>query len=81
MRCYDCGKPFCLECVGHDWIGVCSDYEEVLEDEEPSTVYQYARLMKNVYLDIEFEDGIFYTIQDEKIEQLSGQRRLKEQLA
>ena len=49
-------------------------------DLAPSTVYQYARLLKNVYLDIKFEDGVFYTIWNEKIEQLSGQMRLKEQL-
>ena len=48
-------------------------------DLAPSTVYQYARLMKNVYLDIRFEDGLFYTIQDQKIEQLTGQKRLEEQ--
>ena len=49
-------------------------------DLAPSTVYQYARIMKNVYLDIRFEDGLFYTIQDQKIEQLTGQKRLEEQI-
>ena len=45
----------------------------------PSTVYQYARLLKNVYLDIKFEDGIFSTVWNERMEQLSNQRRLKEE--
>jgi len=34
VRCYDCGKPYCLECVGEDWIGVCPDCAEVFETEE-----------------------------------------------
>jgi len=34
VRCYDCGKPYCLECAGGDWIGVCPDCEEVFETEE-----------------------------------------------
>ena len=34
VRCYDCDKPFCVECAGPDWIGVCSDCEEVFEYEE-----------------------------------------------
>jgi len=46
----------------------------------PSTVYQYARLMKNVYFDIKFENGTFYTVWDEKMEQLSKQRKLREEL-
>jgi len=47
----------------------------------PSTIYQYTRLMKNVYLDIKFENGVFTTVWDEKMEQLSKQRKLKEEFA
>jgi hypothetical protein len=46
----------------------------------PSTVYQYARLMRNVYFDIKFENGVFTTVWDERMEQLSTQRRLREEL-
>jgi len=48
-------------------------------DLAPSTVYQYARTLKNVYLDIKFENGLFYTVQDEKIQQLTGQTKLTEE--
>jgi len=46
----------------------------------PSTIYQYARVMKNVYFDIKFENGMFTVLWDEKMEQLSRQRKLREQL-
>jgi len=44
----------------------------------PSTVYQYARLMRNVFFDIKFENGMFTVLWDEKMEQLSSQRKLRE---
>ena len=31
---HDCGKPYCLDCTGPDWMGVCPDCEEVFEAEE-----------------------------------------------
>jgi len=34
VQCYDCGKAYCLDCAGSDWIGVCPDCEEVFEAEE-----------------------------------------------
>jgi len=46
----------------------------------PSTIYQYARLMRNVFFDIKFENGVFTTVWDEKMEQLSRQRKLREEL-
>jgi predicted DNA-binding transcriptional regulator YafY len=42
----------------------------------PSTIYQYARLMKNVFLDITFENSVFSTTWDEKLEELSSQKTL-----
>ena len=46
----------------------------------PSTIYQYAGLMRNVFFDIKFEDGTFYVLWDEKMERLSKQRKLREEL-
>jgi len=43
----------------------------------PATMYQYARLMKNVYLDIKFENGVFSALADEQVEKLTGQRELR----
>jgi len=34
VRCYDCGRTYCLVCAGSDWIGVCPDCEEAFEGEE-----------------------------------------------
>jgi predicted DNA-binding transcriptional regulator YafY len=44
----------------------------------PATIYQYARLLKNVYLDIKFENGVFESVQLDRFLELSGQRRLSE---
>lgn len=44
----------------------------------PSTVYQYARLMKNVFLDIKFENGVFQVTWNERLEEVSSQRKLRE---
>jgi len=46
----------------------------------PSTIYQYARLMKNVYLDIKFENGMFSVVWDEKMESITKQKGLEERL-
>jgi len=43
----------------------------------PSTVYQYARLMKNVFLDIKFENGVFQVTWNERLEEVSSQRKLR----
>lgn len=45
----------------------------------PATMYQYARLMKNVFLDIKFENGIFESIQLDRFTELTGQKRLGEE--
>jgi hypothetical protein len=37
--------------------------------------------MRNVFFDIKFENGVFATVWDEKMEQLSRQRKLREELA
>jgi len=44
----------------------------------PATVYQYARLMKNVFLDIKFENGIFEVTWDMKVKELTLQKELVE---
>jgi predicted DNA-binding transcriptional regulator YafY len=44
----------------------------------PATIYQYARLLKNVYLDIRFENGVFQSVQLDRFTELSGQKRLGE---
>lgn len=43
----------------------------------PATMYQYARAMKNVFLDIKFENGVFIHIPTEHIQQVSGQKELE----
>lgn len=43
----------------------------------PATMYQYARLMKNVYLDIKFENGIFTHLPAEYVQRVSGQKELE----
>jgi predicted DNA-binding transcriptional regulator YafY len=43
----------------------------------PATMYQYARLMKNVFLDIKFENGVFSSTADERVERLTGQKELR----
>ena len=45
----------------------------------PSTMYGYIRVMKNLFLDIKFEDGLFTAIGNQKVEELSSQRRLPAQ--
>lgn len=45
----------------------------------PATMYQYARLLKNVYLDIKFENGVFESVQLDRFTELSGQKRLGEE--
>jgi len=45
-------------------------------DLAPSTLYNYARLMKDIFLDIKFENGVFSTIWDERMEALAKQRTL-----
>jgi len=35
-------------------------------------------LMRNVFFDIKFENGMFTVLWDEKMEQLSSQRKLRE---
>ena len=42
----------------------------------PSTMYGYIRVMKNLFLDIKFQDGLFTTIGKQKVEELSSQRKL-----
>ena len=44
----------------------------------PATVYQYARLMKNVFLDIKLENGIFEVTWDMKVKELIRQKELAE---
>ena len=44
----------------------------------PSTMYQYARIMRNVFLDIKLENGIFQVTWNEMVEQLSAQTRLRQ---
>jgi hypothetical protein len=34
VKCYDCGRIYCVNCAGPDWLGVCPDCEEVFEAEE-----------------------------------------------
>jgi len=48
----------------------------LIMDLAPSTVYNYARMLRNVFLDIKFEDGVFESVWDEKMEQPSRQRTL-----
>lgn len=48
----------------------------LIMDLAPSTVYNYARMLRNVFLDIKFEDGVFESVWDEKMEQLSKQKTL-----
>jgi len=45
----------------------------------PATLYQYARLMKNVYLDIKFENGVFESVQLDRFTQITGQKQLGEE--
>ena len=45
----------------------------------PATIYQYARLLKNVFLDIKFEDGVFFVTWSERLEELSQQKSLIEE--
>lgn len=42
----------------------------------PSTIYQYARVMRFTFLDIEFEDQVFKIVKRQSIEELTGQEML-----
>lgn len=48
----------------------------LIMDMAPSTLYNYARMLRNVFLDIKFEGGVFESVWDEKMEQLSRQKTL-----
>jgi len=42
----------------------------------PSTMYGYASYMTYLFLDIKYENGMFTAIGDQKVEDLTAQRRL-----
>ena len=45
----------------------------------PATMYGYIRMLKNLALDVKYEDGLFIYTGDQKIEELTSQRRLTNQ--